>query len=104
MQISSYYNVGSEIDILPERSAMRKIIMASALFIALTSCGGSGSTNSNADSGATTNDPGLTNPTAIDTTKHPDGIINGSVISTDTAAMNVQNSINKANEARKKKE
>ncbi|GEO12196.1 hypothetical protein [Segetibacter aerophilus] len=84
---------------------MKKIIIVSALFIALASCGGSDTTNTNADSSTTTNndDPGLTNPSAIDTTKHPDGIVNGSVISTDTAAMNVQNSINKANAAKKNK-
>lgn len=76
-------------------------MMVSALFIALTGCGGSGSTDNNAI-GDTANNPGLTNPTAIDTTKHPDGMINGSVISTDTAAMNVQNSINKAKAAKNK--
>ena len=80
---------------------MRKITILSALVIAFSSCGGSGSTDNNAV-GDTAN-AGLTNPTAIDTTKHPDGMINGSVISTDTAAMNMQNSINKAREAQKKK-
>jgi hypothetical protein len=45
---------------------------------------------------------GLTNPIAIDTVKHPAGMSNQNVISTDTAAMNVQNSINKAKEAEKK--
>lgn len=81
---------------------MRKITILSALFIALTACGGSDTTDNKAGSD-TTDKFGPTNPTAIDTTKHPDGVINGSVISTDTAAMNVQNSINKAKEAKKNK-
>ena len=82
---------------------MRKIIVFSALVIALTSCGGSGSTdNNNAMVGDTGTEAGMTNPTAIDTTKHPDGMINGNVISTDTAAMNMQNSLNKAKQAKKK--
>jgi hypothetical protein len=83
--------VGNEIDILVKRIAMKK-----------TSCGGSQSTNSHAVDD-TTNNAELTRRTVTDTTKHPDGIINGSVISTDTAAMNVQNSINKAKEAKKNK-
>jgi hypothetical protein len=94
--------VGNEIDILVKRIAMKKMIIVSALFMAITSCGGSQSTNSHAVDD-TTNNAELTRRTVTDTTKHPDGIINGSVISTDTAAMNVQNSINKAKEAKKNK-
>ena len=82
---------------------MRKIIIFSALVIALTSCGGTGSTDNNAVVGDTSNEAGMTNPSAIDTTKHPDGMLNGSVISTDTAAMNMQNSVNKARQAKKNK-
>jgi hypothetical protein len=82
---------------------MKKNIIFSALLMALLSCNSNSSSDSNAAGGDTTNATGLTNPSAIDTTKHPDGVINGSVISTDTAAMNVQNSINKAKEAKKNK-
>jgi hypothetical protein len=79
---------------------MKKIIVISALFITSMSCN---SNQNNEASGDTTNNAGLTNPSAIDTTKHPDGMINGNVISTDTAAINVQNSENKAKEAKKNK-
>ena len=74
--------------------------MLAATVVSLASCGGS-STDDNATSGDTSQG-NLTNPTAIDTTKHPDGMINGSVISTDTAAMNMQNSVNKAKAAENK--
>ena len=76
---------------------MTKLFVISAL-VALSSCGNAdnnGTTNSNSDSG------GLTNPTLMDTVKHPSGVDNSSVISTDTAAMNVQNSIRKADSAKK---
>jgi hypothetical protein len=77
---------------------MKKLVMISALFIGLSACNSGGSAANDTDSG------GLTNPTAIDTTKHPSGMENSSVISTDTAAMNMQNSLKKAKEAEKKKE
>jgi hypothetical protein len=75
-----------------------KKLLTGILLLAITSC------NSNAGNTGENNteNGGLTNPTAIDTTKHPSGMENSSVISTDTAAMNVQNSINKAKEAEKK--
>jgi hypothetical protein len=65
---------------------MKKILSASALFLIMMSCGNSGN-----------NVPGTTdtgesaNPSAIDTTQHPNGMTSGSVISTDTASMNVEN-------------
>ncbi len=81
---------------------MKKLMIVSALFITLTSCGGSATEE--ATDANTTDSVGLTNPTSIDTTKHPEGMVNSNVISTDTAAMNVQNSINKAKaESNKKK-
>lgn len=81
---------------------MRKSIVALALFTALYSCGGSTSGNNAAAGSSTAADSvGLTNPTAIDTTKHPTGMDNSSVISTDTAAMNVQNSFKKLDSAKK---
>ena len=65
---------------------MKKIIIASALFIGLLSCnnetGGEPSLN---DSISLENAP-----SAFDTTQHPTGITTGSVISTDTASMNVE--------------
>ena len=76
---------------------MTKLLIISAIVL-LSSCG-------NADNNSTTNSngdtAGLTNPSAIDTVKHPSGVDNSSVISTDTAAMNVQNSIRKADSAKK---
>jgi hypothetical protein len=88
---------------------MKKLLMVSALFIALASCNSSSSNESasgsseSTTSGDTTNKQGLTNPSAIDTTKHPDGMINSEAITTDTAAMNTQNSVNKAKAAQKSK-
>lgn len=71
------------------------------LFIGLISCGQS-SSSGNAASGNTTDSTGLTNPTAIDTTKHPTGMDNSSVISTDTAAMNTSNTYKKADSIKQK--
>lgn len=73
-----------------------------ALLLGLLSCNSNSSSDSKVNSD-TASQTGLTNPSAIDTTKHPDGVVNGSVISTDTAAMNVQNSVNKAKEVKKNK-
>jgi hypothetical protein len=81
---------------------MKKLIVLSALFIVSISCNSKNSTENNDATGDTTNKAGLTNPSANDTTKQPDGMINGSVISTDTAAINVQNAENKAKKAEKK--
>jgi hypothetical protein len=78
---------------------MKKITVFSALLFVLASCN-SNTSNSNAANNDTASNAELTNPSAVDTTKHPDGMTNGSVISTDTAAMNVQNSINKAKGAK----
>ena len=80
---------------------MKKTIIASFLLVALTSCGGSLSDNNEA-AGDTTNNTGLTNPTAIDTTKHPSGVDNSNVISTDTAAMNTSNAYKKLDSAKQK--
>jgi hypothetical protein len=81
---------------------MRKIIVCSALLISIVACNSNSSSSNNA-AGDTTQNTGLTNPSSVDTTKHPDGVVNGSVISTDTAAINVQNSVNKGKEAKAKK-
>ncbi len=79
---------------------MKKLCIISALFF-LNSCGDSSDNNTinsnNADSA------GLSNPTVIDTVKHPSGVDNSSVISTDTAAMNVQNTFKKADSIAAKK-
>ena len=79
---------------------MKKLVVL-VILVALYSCGGSSSDN--AAAGNTTDTAGLTNPTAIDTTKHPTGMDNSSVISTDTAAMNVQNAYKKIDSAKKNK-
>jgi hypothetical protein len=81
---------------------MKKLSVASLLFIALGSCGGDPS-NNNAAAGDTTNKTGLTNPVTIDTTKHPTGMDNSNVISTDTAAMNTSNAYKKLDSVRQKK-
>ncbi len=80
---------------------MKKIFIGSFLFIVLSSCGGN-STGNNAAAGDTTNNTGLTNPVAIDTTKHPSGMDNSNVISTDTAAMNTSNAYKKLDSVRQK--
>lgn len=79
---------------------MKKIFIASASLFFLYSCSGNSSGNAGDNNAA--DSAGLTNPTAIDTTKHPTGMDNSSVISTDTAAMNVQNSYKKLDSAQKK--
>lgn len=80
---------------------MKKLCVVTVLFIAISSCGGS-SSGSNANTGNTSDTSGLTNPTAIDTTKHPTGMDNSNVISTDTAAMNTSNAYKKLDSVRKK--
>jgi hypothetical protein len=82
---------------------MKKLAFIGAIACVLTACGGSDTTDTQAgESNASTDSVGLTNPISIDTVKHPTGMENSNVISTDTAAMNTQNSINKAKAAQKK--
>jgi hypothetical protein len=80
---------------------MKKCFVTLALVVTLYACSGNGANN--AATGDTTNNTGLTNPTAIDTTKHPTGVDNSSVISTDTAAANIQNSYKKLDSIQKQK-
>ncbi len=80
---------------------MKNLFIISALFICLSSCGNSA--NTDADKNNTADSASLTNPSSIDTVKHPTGMDNSSVISTDTAAMNVQNTIKKADSIAKQK-
>ena len=80
---------------------MKKMCFVIAAFIFLSSCNNS-SNNDEAKSNSA-DSIGLTNPSSIDTIKHPSGMDNSSVISTDTAAMNVQNSIKKADSLQKKR-
>ena len=89
--------------IIELKKAMKKLLAVTALFIGLSSCNGNNSAENNGSAGDTANNAALTNPSANDTTKQPDGMVNGSVISTDTAAMNVQNAENKAKESGKNK-
>ena len=76
---------------------MKKIWIGLLVIVALDSCSGNSSNNSE-----TTDNPGLTNPSAIDTTKHPSGMDNSNVISTDTAAMNTSNAYKKVDSAMQK--
>ncbi len=80
---------------------MKKFCIISALFISLTSCNSTNNDEDNNNKDNTADSSGLTNPSAIDTVKHPTGMDNSSVISTDTAAMNVQNTIKKADSIEK---
>ena len=77
---------------------MRKLCIVAALYI-FSSCTNS---ESNTSSENKSDSVGNTNPISIDTVKHPSGMDNSSVISTDTAAMNVQNTINKADSLKQK--
>ena len=76
---------------------MKKLLVPAAIFY-LLSCGNADNTNSTQNG---TDTVGKTNPVAIDTMKHPSGVDNSSVISTDTAAMNVQNAYRKADSIKK---
>jgi hypothetical protein len=84
-----------------QKRVMKKLTGIVSFALLLVACGGTAGNNDN-NSATTTDSAGLTNPSSIDTTKHPEGMSNQNVISTDTAAMNVQNAINKAKEAEKK--
>lgn len=76
---------------------MKKLSIISAIFIFI-SCN---NTSENSDSSQKSDSVGLTNPSKIDTLKQPSGVVNSSVISTDTAAMNTQNTIKKADSIKK---
>lgn len=80
---------------------MNKLCIVSALFILLSSCGGNSTDNASAN-GNNTDSTGLTNPVTIDTTKHPTGMDNSNIISTDTAAMNTSNAYKKLDSAKQK--
>ena len=75
---------------------MKKLRIVLALYI-LSSCADA---DNNSSSSNNRDSVGLTNPSAIDTIKHPSGVDNSSVISTDTAAMNIQNAFRKADSAK----
>jgi hypothetical protein len=63
---------------------MKKVILLGTVVIALFSCA-----DNNANESGTKTE---TNPSAIDSkTQHPNGVTNGSVMSTDTGAMNLNN-------------
>ena len=64
---------------------MKKILFVFTIFFAATAC------DSHTSEQNTNDGVGKTNPSAIDTTQHATGITNQNVISTDTAAMNVEN-------------
>ena len=76
---------------------MKKIVII--IFIAAyTSCN---NTPGNSAEEKAKDSIGLTNPSVIDTTKHPTGMDNSSVITTDTAAIDVSNSIKKLDSVKK---
>ena len=78
---------------------MIKVAILFAVLISVSGCNGSAENNAaNADSA---NAAGMTTSSTTDTTTPGDGMINSNVISTDTAAMNMQNSVNKANQDKK---
>ena len=78
---------------------MKKILVVSTIFLAFASCNNA-NTNSNNESD-TAKAAGINNPASVDTTLSPNGMTNSEVISTDTAAMNMQNSINKSKATKK---
>ena len=84
-----------------QNSFMKKLCFFSAVFFIISSCGNSTSNNAGSSNGS--DSIGLTNPSSIDTVKHPTGMDNSSVISTDTAAINVQNTFKKADSIAKAK-
>jgi len=72
---------------------MKKIISASALVFVLLSCNNE-STGNDTGNDSAANAMENEKPKAMDsTTKHPDGTINGSVISTDTGSMIIDQSV-----------
>jgi outer membrane PBP1 activator LpoA protein len=80
------------------KNNMKKILSVMTAAVLLAACGNSNTetTESTESTTAANDSTGLTNPIAIDTVKHPAGMSNQNVISTDTAAMNTQNAIDKA--------
>ena len=77
---------------------MKKNLLTSLCLIAMISCN-----NTSSESRAIDDTSNSANPVTIDTTKKPGGMDNSSVISTDTAAMNVQKSIEKRDSAKSKR-
>ncbi|MEJ7769694.1 MAG: hypothetical protein WKF70_08450 [Chitinophagaceae bacterium] len=71
------------------------------MLILLIAC--SDSTSNSSDQNNNTDNTSLTQPDAGDTTKQPGGMDNSSVISTDTAAMNYQNTVKKMDSINKAK-
>ncbi|HVG14841.1 MAG TPA: hypothetical protein VM935_07770 [Chitinophagaceae bacterium] len=68
---------------------MRKIIFSSLVLILAVSCNNEGGANAGSDQST---------PKALDsTTQHPNGVTNGSVISTDTASMNTGRMVDSTN-------
>ena len=74
---------------------MKKIVLPLAVAFSLLSC--------NNDAGTGADNTATDAPSAVDTgTQHPNGMTNGSVISTDTAAMNMNNANKNAQDRSKK--
>lgn len=79
---------------------MKKLLIISSFYLVLISCNSNTSANGAAATDST--GAGLTSPAAIDSTASANGMTNSSVISTDTAAMNTNNAINKAKDSLRK--
>lgn len=71
---------------------MKKLILIFALFAIVNGCNDSGNAGEKSSTDAV-DSTGLISPT--DSINPPGGIINGSPISTDTAATNMQNALDK---------
>ena len=63
-------------------------VLSLLLVSTMVSCG-----NNSGESGTSTGTDN--NPSAIDTTQHPNGVTSGSVISTDTSAMSVDSFVDR---------
>ena len=72
---------------------MKKILFVTAIVAGLMSCNGT-SENGSTDQDTANVEVGPL-PADVDTTRSPSGVDNSSVISTDTAAMNVENATRK---------
>ena len=90
---------GNKIAVIPQIFAM-KLYTIIAVILFITACGDAANTG---DQNTTTDTSTSTQMEPTDTTRQPSGMDNSSAISTDTAAMNVQNTVKKADSIQQQK-
>ena len=81
---------------------MKSLIIVSVTLCMICSCGDADNAN-NGNVDLPVDSMAKANSNAVDTITHPTGVDNSSAISTDTAAINVQNTIDKADSIAKQK-